>query len=426
MNAFRKSARRVLGVALLFLFSGAASAVTTAGAASSIVLPVAAKTSSFETEVFVFNHNAYAINVDVLYFEANGLTAPGQKTCSVLSLAAGETKSFKLGTQCPALDDGASHFGLMVLRDRSSEKVNTFYGYSRVQHVSFLQGFSVEGFPEHVFSGSVATSTGLKRNGPPADFGSYQYTTNCFVGSLADPVDYLIQLYDAAGVKVGNDVTGSLGPYQLVRQFDIFKQAGIPDGQQLENVRATFDETNNASSADEPAFIGFCTVQDNIRLGADFRVAKSIDAANLTQRKFRCRGTSDAACTVLTSPATYSIPNAATMQRWSMFIHHPDRLKCTIVGPDSSKLEMRLLAPAAPGVPGVLKAGGNNVSEFYYETGGRQAAFGDGTQQFWTLDVSAREGIPFLTFPIAYGLRCYSGSGIHLSGAPSDSSPDPF
>ena len=103
MNAFRKSARSIVGVALLFLFSGAASAVTTAGASSSIVIPAAAKTSSFETEVFVFNHNNYPINVNVLYYEANGLAAPGQKTCTVLSLAARETKSFSLATQCPVL-----------------------------------------------------------------------------------------------------------------------------------------------------------------------------------------------------------------------------------------------------------------------------------------------------------------------------------
>ena len=48
-----------------------ASAGRASGRVSSIVLPVAAHTSSFETQVFVRNPNTFSIDVDVLYYEAN-------------------------------------------------------------------------------------------------------------------------------------------------------------------------------------------------------------------------------------------------------------------------------------------------------------------------------------------------------------------
>ena len=437
MNAFRKSAHSMLGAALLFLFSGAASAVTTAGAASSIVLPAASKTTSFETEVFVYNRNPYAMTVKVLYYEANNFgAAAGQKPCNDLPLAAGETKSFKLADQCPVLNDGASHFGLMVLRDGSggsiggntTEKLRTFYGYSRVQHVNTLQGFSIEGFPEHVFSGSIAYSTGLKRNGPSPDlnFFPYLYQSNCFVGSLGDPVSYRIRLFNGSGTKIGNDITGSLQPYQLFRYLDIFTVAGIPTGE-LENIRVEFDETNNAVPNGGRSFIGFCTLQDNRSFGADFRIAKSLDSANASLRKLRCRGTGavndygsiDGTCQPIADPATISIPNGTTLHRWSMFVHHPDYLKCTILGANQNQLEIRLLDPA-----GAKVAGDTAASSFYVETKARAEEIVDGVQAFWSLDVQARNAGQATA--IGYGLECRSGSGISLSGQPTDGSRADF
>lgn len=405
--------RRALACLLLCLLPGAAWAVATSGASSSIVFPVVAKTSSFETEIFVLNRSSVAIEVDVLYYEANGLAFPGLKTCTFLSLAGGETRSFKISTQCtdPVLATG-SHFGLLVLRDRAAEKVNTFYAFARVQHVSTLQGFSIEGFPEHTFSGALATVTGLKRTGPAGAYGTYLYQANCFVGSLGDAVNYRIQLYDSTGTQIGNNVDGSLGPYQLVRYVDIFSVAGLPNTE-FTNVRVNFNDTDDTPSSVEPGFVAFCTQQDNQSFGADFRIAKSIDAGSLVQRKVRCRG-ANSDCSDIGSPAAYSIPNASTMQRWSLFIHHPDYLKCSILGPNAAKLEMRIIAPTG----GPPKGGGNDVGPLYFYTGPRQAAYDDGTQSFWSLDVSPRESVA-QTFPIEYGMRCESGSGIHVGGTPT-------
>jgi hypothetical protein len=419
----KMSCVRCIGIAVLSLLPGSALALATDGASSSIVFPLVAKTSSFETEVFVQNPNAQAISIDVLYYEANNLPSPGLKSCTFLSLPAFSTTSFTLGAQCTSLGAG-SHFGLLVLRDRAAQKINVFYAYSRVQHVSTRQGFSVEGFPENVFSGREGWVVGAKRiaaSVPPTQ-AQPGYQTNCFVASLGEGFSYRIRLHlatdntEIASIPDAALPAATLGPYQIVRYLDVFEQAGLPPGD-LANIVVSFNNTDPAGT--EPAVIGYCTLQDNLSLGADFRIAKSIDAFNNTQRKLRCRGVSDAACTTLTVPATFEIPNAGTKLVFSMFLNHPDFLRCDIVGPSAAQLEMRLHGP-----DGAVVAGGNDLSTFYYATGPRNSVAGtNGTQAFWSLDVSPREGTP-PAFPAGFGLKCQSGSGIHLSNAPSGAADD--
>jgi len=395
-------------------------AQATGGRASSIVLPVAAHTSSFETQVFVRNPNSFSIDVDVLYYEANELPAHGQVlSCTMLTIAPNSVTSFKLGTQCPGppLATG-SHYGLLVLRDHAAEKIHTFAAFSRVQHVSTNQGFSIEGFPEETFSGRASGVIGLKKLAASAPPTTAQpgYQPNCFIGSLGDAVTVTMDVLNGAdgsllGTLPSPQITVALTPYQLTRILDIYGAVGgVGD---KENIRARFD---NTSTPAEPAYIAFCTQQDNLSFGADFRIAKSDDEANITKFLPRCRGTSDAACTTLTVPATFSIPNATTKHRFSFFIHHPDYLHCDIVGPRAANLEMRLLAPSPPGVAvGPVVAGGDNQSSFYYETGPRDAVVNsNGFQTFWTMEIGPREGVGAPpAFPADYGYRCFSGSGMH-------------
>jgi hypothetical protein len=406
---------RILVAAYLSLLPALASAVATEGASSSIVFPVAATTSSFETVVFVQNINAFAIDVDVLYYEANGIagSAPGLRACGFLSLPANNTTSFKLAAQCPSLAAG-SHYGLLILRDRAAQKVNVFYAYSRVQHVSTKQGFSIEGFPENVFSGREGWVIGVLRAGASAPPTQAQpgYQTNCFVASLGTGFPYEIRVHRGLdGAQIGSTITGALGPNQLVRYLDIFAAAGLPPGD-LSSAVVSFNNTDPTGT--EPAVIGFCTLQDNFSFGADFRIAKSIDAFNITKRKLRCRGVSDTACTVVSVPATLTIPNAGTKLRFSAFIASPDYVRCDIVGPKAAQLEIQLLAPN----PSPVVAGGNDTSTFYYETGPRNAVTDGGTgglQTFWSIEVGPRESTPPV-FPADFGFKCQSGSGIHVSG----------
>ena len=399
-------------------------AQASSGRASSIVLPTVAKTGSFESEVFVRNPNSASIDVDVLYYEANGLTSPGLKSCTMLSLLANSIVSFKLGTQCAPLADGKSHFGLLVLRDHAAERTHTFRAFSRAQHVITNQGFSIEGFPEHTFSGRSSRVIGLKRvaaSSPPTQ-AQPGYQPNCFVGSVGETVSVTIDVQNGAdGTSLGSPSVSpvTLGPYQLFRILDIYGAVGgVGD---KENISVRFD---NTSSPGEPAYIAFCTEQDNFSSGADFRIATSDDEANITKFLTRCRGTdsSDSTCSTLTTPATFSIPNATTKHRFSFFIHHPDYVHCDIVGPNAAHLEIQLLAPAPSGQPvGPVAAGGTDQSSFYYETGPRNAVINsNGFQTFWNMEIGPREGggAP-ASFPVDYGYRCFSGSGMHGSGSPS-------
>ena len=166
----------------------------------------------------------------------------------------------------------------------------------------------------------------------------------------------------------------------------------------------------NTAPNSGPGLVAFCTEQDNFSFGADFRIAKSDDEANITKFLTRCRGTSDAACATLTVPATYSIPNATNKHRFSFFVHHPDYVHRDIVGPNAANLEIQLLAPAPSGQPvGPVVAGGNDQSFFSYATGARNTVVNsNGFQTFWNVEIGPREG----AFPVDYGYRCFSGSGI--------------
>lgn len=422
--AIHAMARRICSVLAFSAFAAVsliAHGQATGGRASSIVLPVAAKTGSFETEVFVRNPNTFAITVDVLYYEANGLASPGLKTCATLSLPDNSVTSFKLGTQCSGLATG-SHFGLLVLRDADDEKIHTFRAYSRVQHVSTNQGFSIEGFPEHTLSGRSSRVIGLKRiaASTPPTTGQPGYQPNCFVGSLGEAVTVQINVFKGAdgsllGILPSPQLTFALAPYQLERILDIYGSVGGVGDQS--NISVRFNST--VSDGAGPAYVAFCTEQDNLSFGADFRIATSDDEANLTKLLTRCRGTNNAACTTLPTPATLSIQNGTTKHRFSMFIHHPDYLRCDIVGPNAAKLDIQLVAPGATvGTVGPVVAGGTNQGFLYYETGPRDAVVNaSGFQTFWSLDVGPREGGAAPAFPADYGIACHSGSGIHLGGS---------
>ena len=252
------SAFVILGVAL-----AAASAQTTAGSGTVIVVPVTAQTASFASEITVYNPNAGSITLDVAFYEANNSPGGGGgKTCADVVVPANRSVQFTLAGQC-MLNPVVSHFGLLVLTDLAG--VNPFYGYARVQNPQGI-GFSVEGFPADNFNDQVSHATGLKKT-----TGGLIYQTNCFVGSLTEPATYTLKLFDdSTGVQIGTTISGSLAAFQQVRYLDVFGPGGVNAAPaNYANVRAEF-------AADPPAtLVGFCTVQDNTSFGADFRIGKS-------------------------------------------------------------------------------------------------------------------------------------------------------
>ena len=248
-------------LACCMLASGSGLAQTALGSSTAIVFPVVASTSTFTGRVTLFNPNGSDITVGLDYFDADNLPSPGAKVCADIAVPANRSVQFSLATQC-TLDPG-SHFGLLVASDNAG--TSAFYGYSRTDN-SAGAGFSIEGFPLANFATATSNATGLM-----SVAAAPTYQTNCFVGSLADPLGYDLKLFDGAtGAQIGTTVSGNLNAFSQIRYLDVFAAAGAPAGDYT-NVRAEFSRT----SVGTQAMIGFCTVQDNVSFGADFRIAKA-------------------------------------------------------------------------------------------------------------------------------------------------------
>ncbi len=260
----RRGWRVVIGSAFL-MWGAVGNAQTTAGLATTVVFPLSAQTASFAGEITVFNPGPNTLTASVAFYEGNNSGSPGPKICNDITVSPGRSLQTMLATQCALASGG--HFGIVVVADKAVPQANAFYGFMRVQTPQG-QGFTVEGFPISNFNNQVSHATGLKRQASSPTF-----QTNCFVGSLDQPVDYELKLFnDTTGAQIGGTLSGSLQPFQQFRYLDVFGANGVnaPAGDQF-NVRAQFTPTSGGNAN----LIGFCTVQDNTSFGADFRIAKS-------------------------------------------------------------------------------------------------------------------------------------------------------
>ena len=407
-----------------------AGAQSTLGYGAAIVLPLAAQTGSYATEVFV--HNAAgtsALTVDIQLVEATTSTVPGPKTCAQLVVPALASASFQLDAQC-SLGAG-THFGYLILNDAAPEALNLFFVYSRTQNPQAI-GFSVEGFPAGNVSGQSQRVNGLKRVLPPA---AIPFQTNCFVGSFGKPVDYFIRLKSSTGTNLGSGISGHLDPHQMVRVLDIFAAAGLAGD--FSNVSATISSVNASSvgNRDHPLYMGFCTVQDNASFGADFRVGKSFSGWDAAHAQL-IGGCTPADC----GAYDYAITDTAKKQVFQTLVRPPDNVKCELLSDRLSELGLRLREPrsigdcdlcglppgstAIPVTPGAVVAGGFDQTSFYYDTGLDVIRPSDGaaTRDIWTIEVSARNGLTPVV-PIPYSLKCQSGNGITYV-APFDTTDD--
>jgi len=394
-------------------------AQSTLGYAPTILIPVVAQTVSFASEIFVHNLQGAALTVNVTLVEATTSSSPGPHTCSQLVVPATGSASFSLLAQCTLAAD-VTHFGYLVLQDASPEGLNPMFGYSRVQNPQAI-GFSVEGFPAGGLAGQSQRVNGLKRTLAPAPI---PFQTNCFVGSFDKPVDYFIRLKNSAGTNIGTGISGHLDPHQMIRYLDIFAAAGLACD--FSNVGATFSALNASTpgNRDHPLYFGFCTVQDNVSFGADFRIAKSFTGWDATHSQ------SFGGCTPADCGAyDYAISDAGKKQVFQVFIRPPDRIVCSLLSDRLGELGMRLREPrsigdcdlcglppgssALPTTTGAIVAGGFDQTTFTYDTGTDVIRPSDGaqTRDIWTIEVSARNGTTPVV-PLPFSLSCKSGNGI--------------
>ena len=146
---------------------------------------------------------------------------------------------------------------------------------------------------------------------------------------------------------------------------------------------------------DDPAqwpntLIAFCTVQDNTSFGADFRIAKTWEAADPTRFRLNCFAASFGAgdtCTDTLQPSAPIVPDAATKVRLLTRVYAPDTVNCKIVGGRASDLKIRLVRDFPPGTV----AAGGTTSSFTYTTGPR-SGIGNGFHQTYFLEVDFKDG----------------------------------
>jgi hypothetical protein len=291
---------------------------------------------------------------------------------------------------------------MLVLEDSAAQQTNVFFAYSRAQTPGG-NGFSIEGFPIGAFSGAPADVIGLKRQAAAP-----VYQSNCFVGALGEGLSYQIILRDGTtNAVIGDPITGSLQPFESTRVLDVFgaQGANAPAGD-YSNVRANFAITSGGL----PAMVGFCTVQESTFFGADFRIAKSIDALNNGQKRTACIGMDDCAAGAPSASVPEGITDPTLKNIYSMIITQPDFVRCDLVSARLSELQMRLRQWGDP-LNSTPVAGGANLTTFYAFTGNRNAVNG-GTATRWFIDVSARDSGATGTF--TFGITCRSGNGTEV------------
>ena len=234
------------------------------------------------------------------------------------------------------------------------------------------------------------------------------------MGSFERPVDYFIRLKDAGGNNIGNGVSGHLDPNQMIRYLDIFAAAAAVGD--FANVSATISALNSNApgNRDHPLFLSFCTVQDNVSFGADFRMAKSFSAWDMTHQQ-TTGGCTPADC----GAYDYAVPDANHKHVFQLFVRPPDNVKCELKSDRLGELSMRLREPrsigdcdlcslppgstAAPTTPGAVVAGADGITtSFHFETSIDVIRASDGAalREWGTREVGARTVLPAPVGPI--------------------------
>ena len=405
-----------------------ASAQTTDASHAIQVFPVVVDTASFVETLVFRNAGLDSIQVKPRYFPAEGTSQAVPLDCSLIFLAAGETKTFTgLRSLCPDLAAG-SQFGFLYTYNATPwAGANIPYsGYSRVDNAKGI-GFSVEAFPAHAFTSGRTVITGLRRRAATESSPAYQ--TNCFLGLLNDvtpdvpatstTVSYTLrQLPWSTDIGVGQVV---LTPGKMVRLLDVFTAAGATPGD-YEDVVATFEESGEG----EPGVMTFCTVQDNSSFGADFRIGKQAGGISHGSLGDSISGQDDGALrdsqvaadvALATGPGTaasrgFSIPAGETSNAHVLYFRHPDYVACQLEDPATGLLigsgyglEMRLMA--SDGL--TVLAGGNDARFFSQLYLGDKRDRDEGVNTRYVLQVESSETNTAANRP--YRLHCRSGSG---------------
>jgi hypothetical protein len=406
--------------ALLFaaLACPTASAQSTDGYHSIQIFPLVVDNTSFSNRFQFRNPHAVPLTIAVRFFPDRLLNqAPSQ--CNFQTIQPNSTLTV-VGLRSLCSLPAGTQFGYVQMWEVSGQNL-VFGAFARTQNPRGI-GFSVEAFPAHTFTSATAVVTGLVRAAATVDVPVLM--TNCFVGYLNDMspaaprtgTQVLMTLRDSAGNILGNSVAVPLASGQVVRHSDIFNIVGAPPGDYYD-ATLTVEEVGD----DEPGIITFCTVQENDKFGADFRIGKQEWGAGGQANPTDTVGAQDNHVTRNTSVdvdsigRAFAIPASATSSNTHvMYFRHPDYVQCEITDgagarlPASFGLEMRLVGPS-----GLLIAGGDGQTGFSEVYLGDKTDRNGGSNTRYRIEVEDGEQNSGVARP--YRLHCQSGSG-HTMG----------
>lgn len=378
-------ARRTYCLLAAALLSGNALAQTADGFGTILRLPLVVNSSTYSSTIYVRNAGTATASVKMTYYGAPGTPFAGERPCTTLSVAPNAVVSGNLADLCAVPVSASSNYGQVAFEEQSAANI-PISGYSRIQSFSGA-GFSVEAFKVGSFVSGANESvvTGLRRQAAAPG-----YQSNCFIGSFGEAAQVTWQLRDSSGSQLGNQQVVNLSANETVRILDVFTAVGAPAGD-YSNTQATFRGTTASAN---PAFAAYCTTQENVGFGGDFRIAKTADPQDDRSKKI---GTSS-------SSALGTLLGLLSGQdRFGLYLQAPDYVSCRIDGTGAPQLEMRLEDPQ-----GNVIAGGNNINSFQKVYLGDRGARNGGVNGLYVLKVESRN---LLSLMINYGVTCESGNG---------------
>lgn len=374
---------------------GCAYAQSPLGYGTILTIPVVVNTTTFSTEIYIHNPGPSSVQVHPWYYGGDGTATVGFVSCIAPVIAANTTLQVSLTGLCP-LNPGSNFGRLRIYEVDAANK--PFAAYARVNSFSG-NGFSIEGFPIGNFGAPNGYHyiNGLKR--VAASGGAPAYQTNCFLGALQEAVEVTWNLETSTGALLGAFQTTTLTATQFVRILDVFTTVGAPAGDHT-NVRARFEETTGPTN---PAFVAFCTVQNNTSFDADFRIAKALQSGLEEQAKrFTTSISFNSATTVDGGGNAVPALTGANSHRWAVFFQHPDWVACSTSGvTGGGAIEIRLMDPA-----GAVVAGGGAIASFGETFLGEKSTRNLGQNGIWQLQVESNGGTIN-----TYTLSCTSGNG---------------
>lgn len=398
------SVRLSLGVALLAL-GRLAGATSADDAASRIVVPLVSYGPGFASQVFVTNHESRDFDVEVRYVGEKYGLVPGLRICGAVNLPAMTVTEIDLPSECALPPDSGTGLVLLIERDPGIARIS---GYARVdvssvqgqQGPQVLQSLPVAGLPLGALdtTESVHVVGGLQQTAP----GSPRLlTTDCafatfFDGSQAGGLIGKLTLKDALGVVMGSPVLFNLKPFELRLLDDVFKRAGVPQGNAL-GVRAEFTLTGKGD-----AVLGYCTTAQQGTVKGDLSLGLLLAQVANPQDEVR-RRTIDAAATPVSG--AFVMAAAQGIVRHGLYVRHPDRFTCSVGG--SMGLLITAVSP-----DGALTVGGQGprTPEIGFQP---HSTLGNGVHDLWGLEITRGPGAP--TGALPYSLHCDSGNGTSLA-----------